>query len=317
MNDCVQKKFPIGIDDFKKIIQEYYFVDKSGFIADILDFSNAEVSLITRPRRFGKTLMLSMLEYFFSIDQAIDNRKLFTDLKIERLGEKYMQRQGSAPVIFLSLKNIAEKNFDFFIEKFSLEIAKTYRKFSYILNSDAISKYYKDDFDKICAKKGSIVDLEQSIENLTAILNQYYQKKVIVLIDEYDVPIINAWNKNYYDDCIEFMRNFFGSCFKTNRSLDFAVLTGIMRISKESIFSGVNNFKVFSIFNDLFSDVFGFTEPEVAQFLNAYNIKNDIDELKEWYDGYTFGNNEVYNPWSIVNYIYEKYFLNLNLLLIG
>ena len=303
----ITKRPPIGIDDFKELIKGYYFVDKTNFIADIL-YYGVQVSLITRPRRFGKTLMLSMLNYFFTIDDAENNRAIFNDLKISKLDQRYLDRQGQSPVIFLSLKNLEATNFDLFFEKISSAMGAIYSKFSYILDSSLINKYDKKFFDKLALYEGSIADVERSLLNLMRMLNIYYQKRVILLIDEYDSPIINAWNEKYYDESIEFMRNFFGLSLKSNNYLDFAVLTGITRVAKESIFSGVNNFKSFSVFHNQFSDIFGFTEEEVIKFLDYYNIGYKIDELKEWYDGYCFGNKEIYNPWSIVNFIYEYYF---------
>ena len=309
MNTNIIKKPPIGIEDFKELIENFYFVDKSDFIASILD-NYSKISLITRPRRFGKTLMLSMLNYFFTIDNAENNRALFSDLKISQLDKNYMDHQGKSPVIFISLKNITGDNFNDFIESISFDISKLYRMFPYILDSPIIDEYDKDYFKKLCARKGTIKELERSLENLTHILSIYHQKKAVVLIDEYDSPINDAWDKKYYDKCIGFMKIFLGSCFKSNIDLDFAVITGITRVSKESIFSGVNNFSVFSVFDNAFNDVFGFTEEEVKHFLDYYNICDKIGEVKEWYDGYRFCDKDIYNPFSIVNYIRNKYLYN-------
>ena len=304
MNTNITKKIPVGIDDFKELIEKFYFVDKSHFIAGVLD-NYHQVSIINRPRRFGKSLMLSMLNYFFTIDDAENNRALFNDLKISK--SDYMDRQGKSPVIFLSLNDIRADNFDSFVEQITILISNLYRKFSYILDSSIINEYCKDNFKKLCSKEVMIEELEVSLELLTKFLHTYHQKRVIVLIDDYDSPIINACDKKYYDDCIDFMRIFLGSCFKSNENLDFAVLTGITPMPREDYFiCNFDNFTIYSVIDSEFNDVFGFTEEEVAKFLNYYHIDDKIEEVNEWYDGYYFNDKKIYNPWSIVNYISDN-----------
>ena len=309
MNTNITKQLPVGVDNFKKLIEGFYFVDKTHFIANLLD-SYSEVSLITRPRRFGKSLILSMLEYFFTIDNAKDNRALFNDLKISKFDKNYMVRQGKSPVILISLKDIDADDFDTFVNRFAIEISDIAMNLLYLLDHPIIKKYYITNFKRLCDQEATIEQLGVSLKFLTKLLYIYHHKKVILLIDEYDSPIVNAWNKKYYDKCISFMKNFLGSCLKSNKYLDFAVLTGITRMAKESIFSGVDNFSVFSVFDDAFSDVFGFTEEEVVKFLDYYNISDKVVEVKEWYGGYQFGNKGIYNPCSIVNYIRNKYYYN-------
>ena len=306
MDTRAKKDFPVTISDFKRIIQNCYFVDKSRFIASILDHPGINVTLITRPRRFGKTIILSMLKYFFTIDNAFENRTLFNDLEIERLGDKYMDRQGKSPVIFMSLKNINTDNFDDFIENLASLVATTYKNYDYLLDSQNLTTDDKEYFLKIKKRISNKTDLKNSLFSLTYFLAKHHNIYPILLIDEYDAPIITSWNEHYYDKCISFMRDFYGLVIKDNQYLDFAVLTGVTRISKESIFSGVNNFLPSSVLSNEYSDIFGFTEDEVIQLMKYYDAIDKFDELKTWYDGYRFGEVEIYNPWSVMNYLYQK-----------
>ena len=305
MNSIKNKALPIGVDDFKNIVEDYYFVDKSKFIEQILN-QKYKVSLITRPRRFGKTLLLSMLRYFFTLDNAQSNRKLFCGLQIEN-HSLYMKRQGISPVIFISLKGVTQDNFDLFLTKMTNLMSDIYSDFSYIKESSELNEIEKINFERIYYRNSNQIDLEESLKNLTKFLYKHYHQKVIILIDEYDSPILAAWKNNYYDKSINFMRNFFGETLKTNEYLDFAVLTGITRVSKESLFSGLNNFEIFSVLSDNLDDIFGFTENEVIKILQDYNVTNAIKEIKDWYDGYIFGKSEIYNPWSIMKYIINGY----------
>ena len=297
------KKISLGIENFQELIQKYYFIDKSYFIANILDNLSSKVAIFTRPRRFGKTLILSMIEYFFSLEDAAENRKLFNNLIIARLDHKYMTRQGSTPVIFISLKDIFAKNFYSFIRNFSIEIADLYDKYNYLATSNLLSSIDKDIFNQIYTETPSEEVLKKSLKYLTEFLAKHYNKKVILLIDEYDTPIISAFENGYHNDCIEFMRGLYTSALKTNEYVDFTILTGITQISNENIFSELNNFVSYSTLSDDFSDIFGFTQEDVNQLAHYYNLDSKIEEIKSFYDGYLFGKTKIYNPWSINNYI--------------
>ncbi|MDI3480666.1 MAG: hypothetical protein PWQ97_321 [Tepidanaerobacteraceae bacterium] len=301
-----KKGIPIGIDDFRDmIVSNGYFVDKSLFIKEIID-DISKVKLITRPRRFGKTLNLSMLRYFFE-KTGEDNSRLFKDLKIWRQGDAYTKEQGQYPVVNLTFKDVKEKSFQNCYENLKIQLIEEYKRHDYILKSDKIREIDKKLFWDIIDAKASDVWYKNSLKLLTRLLYEHYQKEVIVLIDEYDTPINHGYICGYYDDIIDFMRNFLGSGLKGNPNLKTAVITGIYRVAKESIFSGFNNLKVCSVINNPFADKFGFTEEEVEDILNYYNMDANIDDVKEWYNGYIFGEGTViYNPWSILNYIDNK-----------
>ena len=293
-----KKAVPVGIENFERIINEdYYYVDKTLLIEELL-INRAPVTLFTRPRRFGKTLNMSMLKYFFDIKDKEENKKLFENLKVS--DSEYMSEQGKYPVIFISLKDLKgntwEENF-ILIKK---HIKNLYMEF-YDLK-DKLNPIFKNDFEKIVMEKEE-ADWIYSLKNLSNYLYEYYRKSVIILIDEYDAPIINAFDKGYYNEAINFFQTFYSSALKTNNSLKYGVLTGITRIIKEGIFSGLNNLKVDTILNKKYSEYFGLLESEVIEMLDYFGMKYKIEEVKEWYNGYLFGESEVYNPWSIVNYI--------------
>ena len=293
-----KKAIPIGIENFEDIIKDnYYYVDKSMLIEDIL-VNRAAVTLFTRPRRFGKTLNMSMIKYFFDIRNKDENRKLFEGLKI--FGSEYMKEQGKYPVIFVSLKDLRADTWEMCLMEIKKLISKIYREFQYI--TEKMNKDDKEIYDSIKNRKNDM-DLNTSIELLSEYLFEYYGERVIILIDEYDAPIINAFDKGYYNEAINFFQVFYSSALKTNDSLKYGILTGITRIIKEGIFSGLNNLKVDTILNKKFSEYFGLLESEVIKMLDYFEMKYKIEEVKEWYNGYIFGDKRVYNPWSIINYV--------------
>lgn len=297
---------PIGIDDFGKIRnKEFYFVDKTAFIRQLID-SPREVTLITRPRRFGKTLTMSMLEYFFSIEKESQSRHLFDHLAIEQAGPEYMAQRGQYPVIFLTLKDIQNPSWltwERMLSFIRLFLAQVYDRYRYIRERADINDVQARLFDHVVQGQATEDELALSLTNLMAMMQTYYGRKVILLIDEYDAPIQQAWESGYYTGCIGFMRQFLSSALKTNDTLEFAVLTGITRISKESIFSGLNNLDVCSVLRNQYAGVFGFTEAEIQELLETAHHGEKISELKKWYDGYHIGHAEIYNPWSVINYV--------------
>ena len=296
----------IGIDDFGKIRnKDFYFVDKTAFIRQLID-SPREVTLITRPRRFGKTLTMSMLEYFFSIEKESQSRHLFDHLAIEQAGPEYMAQRGQYPVIFLTLKDIQNPSWTTWERMLSfirLFLAQVYDRYRYIREKADINEVQARLFDHVVQGQATEDELALSLTNLMAMVQSYYGRKVILLIDEYDAPIQQAWESGYYTGCIGFMRQFLSSALKTNNTLEFAVLTGITRISKESIFSGLNNLDVCSVLRDQYAEVFGFTEAEIQELLETVHHGEKLPELKKWYDGYHIGCAEIYNPWSVINYV--------------
>lgn len=295
------KPIPIGIENFKDIIDKgYYYVDKTLFIKDILD-SKSYVNLYTRPRRFGKTLNMSMLKYYFEKTDE-DNSYLFENLNISKLDEKYKEYQEQYPVISLSLKSMKQKSFNDAFEIFKNMISKEFYRHSYVLNSDKLSEMDKNIFKQICNGNSHDSDYLTSLKQLSDCLYTHHNKKVIILIDEYDVPLESAYFKGYYDEMVNLIRSVFESALKTNEALEFGVLTGCLRISKESIFTGLNNLDVYSIINNNCSSYFGFTEQEVVEMTEYFGINQNNDALKDWYDGYQFGETEIYNPWSILKY---------------
>ena len=293
-----KKAVPVGIEDFERIINEdYYYVDKTMLIEELL-INRAPVTLFTRPRRFGKTLNMSMIKSFFDIKNKEENKKLFENLKISN--SEYMSEQGKYPVIFISLKDLKgnswKENF-ILIKKY---IKNIYMEFYNL--KDKLNPIFKNDFEKIVMEKED-ADWLYALKNLSNYLYEYYGEKAIILIDEYDAPIINAFDKGYYNEAVNFFQTFYSSALKTNSSLKYGILTGITRIIKEGIFSGLNNLKVDTILNKKYSEYFGLLESEVIEMLDYFGMKYKIEEVKEWYNGYIFGESEVYNPWSIVNYI--------------
>lgn len=293
------KLLPTGIENFKTMIDKSaYYVDKTNFIEDVL---SEQVVSYTRPRRFGKTLNMSMLYYFFSIKEK-ENAYLFDGLNISK-NKDALKHQNKYPTIFISLKEMKSLTFDAQISSFSNVIYELLEKNLEILSSDQLSDTTKDILKKLHNRSSSVEDLKISLRVITNALYTYYQQKVIVLIDEYDVPLQAAYQNNYYEEMVEFLRSVFSSALKTNDALEKGVMTGCLRISKESIFTGLNNFTAYSVLNNISSESFGFTESEVKKLLKDYNLSEKMDEVKKWYDGYQFGNKEIYNPWSTLMYV--------------
>lgn len=307
----MKRALPIGVDNFEDIVQNgYCYVDKTLFIKELLDL-RGKVNLFTRPRRFGKTLNLSMLRYFFEDtrieEQNARNRELFQDLKIMDAGEEYVRQMGMYPVINLTLKSAKQPVFTSAYHKIKNEITDEYKRHNYVLKDDILDADSKSLFQKIASGQGEYDDYSGSLKFLSKCLYQATGKKTILLIDEYDVPLENAYFKGFYDEMVDFIRSLFESALKTNDCLQFAVITGCLRISKESIFTGLNHLKIISVLNQQYSEHFGFTEPEVLQIMTYYGLESRFSIMKEWYDGYTFGNTEVYNPWSVINYLCDLY----------
>ena len=292
------KRLAIGIDDFRKIIKEdCYYVDKTKFIEAVLeDASN--VKLFTRPRRFGKTLNMSMLKYFFDVRESEENRELFNGLDIEK--SKYIDEQGKYPTILISLKSIKYETWEESLEQLKSLISNLYNEFEYIRES--LNESEIELFNDIWFKKEN-GEYANSLKNLTSFLYKYYKKEVILLIDEYDIPLITAHKYGYYNEIINFYKIFLGEALKTNQYLKMGVLTGIIRVIRTGIFSDLNNLKVYSILEKKYSDFFGFTEEEVKEALQSFDIEEELVNVRYWYDGYKFGNSELYNPWSIINFL--------------
>ena len=296
-----RKPLPIGIEDFKRLIDDkYYFVDKTFMIKELIE-SQTTVGLFTRPRRFGKTLNMSMIQRFFEkTDES--NAYLFDGLKISEF-PGCMQYQGQYPVISLSLKSMKQGSYKDAFHMFKVLIAREYDRHKDILKSDKISDSEKDLFHSILTQKAEDAFYLDSIKFLSDIIVKYYNKNVIILIDEYDVPLENAFHQGFYMDMVNLIRSVFESALKTNSSLDRAFLTGCLRVSKESIFTGLNNLDIFTIISPMFTDSFGFTPDEITDILKYYKLEDKANEIKEWYDGYLFGDTQIYNPWSTINYI--------------
>ncbi|PHH99540.1 ATP-binding protein [Fusobacterium polymorphum] len=297
----MKKGIGVGIEDFKKIIEEdcYYF-DKTNYIEELLK-DRTEIKLFTRPRRFGKTLNMTTLKYFFDVRNAEENRKLFKDLYIKK--SEYFKEQGQYPTIFITLKDTKKNNWEECYSKIKIILRDLYEEHSYI--KDKLSINEKEEYDKILFKKDD-AEYDNALLNLTKYLYNYYQKKVVLLIDEYDSPLITANQFGYYKEAINFFRDFLSSALKTNSNLKMGVLTGIVQVAKEGIFSGLNNVKTYNILGDKFEIFFGLSEEEVEEALKYFEMTYEIEEVKRWYDGYKFGNSEVYNPWSIVNYLSDR-----------
>ena len=296
------KKIPIGVEDFKKIIEEnYYYVDKTKFIEDILN-DGAQVKLFTRPRRFGKTLNMFMLKYFFDVRNGEKNRELFKNLYIEN--SPVFSEQGKYPVIFVSMKGVKGTSWEEMEKSLRKNLSNLYEEHKYLREN--LDERNKKRFEKIWfeEKDGSY---EGSLNFLSEILSEYYNEKVFVLIDEYDSPLINAYEFGFYDRAVVFFKELYGDVLKTNVNLKMGILTGIVRVAQAGIFSDLNNLMVHTVLNnDEYSKYFGILECEVEQALRNYNIEYKIEDVKFWYNGYKFGNTNVYNPWSILNYIYYK-----------
>ena len=296
----------IGISDFKVLrLRNNYFIDKSMYIKDIID-NQSGVVLITRPRRFGKTLNMSMLRYYFNIKEK-NNKELFNGLKIMEQDKKYTSKLGFYPVIYLTLKDAGLMNYEYMIMQMKTIMMEMFYEHRYILESDKIADGEKNIFKRILNAEATDIDLINSLKILSKMLYVYYDKPVILLIDEYDVPIQAAYVEGYHEDAIKFLKTFYGTTFKDNPYLEKAILTGVSRIAKESLFSGMNNFDVYTIMDNEFADDFGITEDEMKKIIKDFNIQDEEKEIKKWYDGYKIGNVEgIYNPWSILNYLKNK-----------
>ena len=296
------KKIPIGVENFKEIINNNcYYVDKTKFIEEILN-DGSKIKLFTRPRRFGKTLNMSTIKHFFDIKNNEENRKLFSNLNIEK--SVYIKEQGQYPVIFVSMKGIKDITWEEAKSSLKILISKLYSEFKYLLND-------LDEFDLPRFKKYLLADidfanLKNALEFLTRVLYEKHKKEVILLIDEYDSPLISAYEHNYYDEAINFFKVFYGEALKTNDYLKMGIITGIIRVIKAGIFSDLNNLRIYSILDKQYSDFFGFTEKEVEKMLIDFSIEYNLPEVKSWYDGYKFGDTEVYNPWSILNFVQNR-----------
>jgi len=296
------KPIPVGIEDFKELIDSNYcIVDKTLMIKELIG-NRSKISLITRPRRFGKTLNLSMIQRFFEKTEE-SNAYLFENLKISREGEEYLKYQGKYPIITLSLKALKQPDYDKSIDFFKAIVQAEYKRHRKILESNKILDEDREKYKRILSGKANESEYGFSLKFLSDCLSEVYEKNVIILIDEYDVPLENAYFCGFYDKMVSFIRSVFESVLKTNPSLEFAILTGCLRISKESIFTGLNNLKVYPITENIFSQYFGFTQEEVEELAVSYDLADRLPEMKEWYDGYRFGNTEIYNPWSIIQYI--------------
>lgn len=296
-----KKRVPIGYEDFKQIIDgAFYYVDKTMLIYELLH-DGGQNNLITRPRRFGKTLNFSMLRYFFDITEK-DNAYLFDGLKISEYFDEIEMYRNTHPVITLSLKCAKQDTYEESIKQLRYEIREKFINNKFILESDKISGEYKEEYNKILAMSDN-AQWYNTVQLLSVCLKQYYGVNSIILIDEYDVPLESAYFNGYYDEMVSFIRSLFGSALKTNPALEFSVITGCLRISKESIFTGLNNLEVNSILSDAYSESFGFVQEEIDEMLRYYEIEEKRETMKRWYDGYLFGKTEVYNPWSAVNQI--------------
>lgn len=295
------KPLPIGISDYVRAQAEYYYVDKTMLIKEFLD-QKPLVSLFTRPRRFGKTLNMDMLRVFFEISDE-DTSRFFSDKNIWKCGSEYRIHQGKYPVIFLTFKDVKFDSWEETLAKIQDLLQAEYGRHRELLDSMNLAAYEKDYFAKILDGTATEVDLTSALEKLSRMLTEHYYKAPIIIIDEYDTPIQEGYSKDFYDEIIGFMRNFFSGAFKDNKNLSYGFLTGILRIAQESIFSGLNNLTVNSVLDEEYDQYFGFTSAEVHEMLQYYGVLDKEEELKSWYDGYHFGNEEIYNPWSVINYI--------------
>ena len=300
------KGIGIGESDFKGLrIRDNYYIDKTMYIKDIID-NQSRVILVTRPRRFGKTLNMSTLKYYFDCTKK-DSKELFNGLKIMKQGEQYTSKLGYYPVIYITLKDVQDRNFENMLLNLKSAMIDMYQEHMYLLKSDKIYEFEKQAITDILYAREDEVSLRNSIRELSKYLYRYYEKPVILLIDEYDVPLQNAYVEGYYEEAVKFFKIFYGTTFKDNPYLEKTVLTGVSRVAKESIFSGANNFKVFTVLDDEFSDDFGITEEEMNQVIKDFNIQDKKEDIKEWYDGYTIGHTKgIYNPWSILNYLTDR-----------
>lgn len=307
MNHFVKNKsLPIGVSDFKLATTGYYYVDKTLMIRDFLD-KKPMVSLFTRPRRFGKTLNMDMLRVFFEKTNE-DTSVYFKDKQIWQCGDYYTKHQGQYPVIFLTFKDVKSMTWEETFQKIRRLISLEFIRHNELETSSVLTAYEKEQYHLLAGDSGDEVDCQMGLQLLSLLLHKHYGRECIIIIDEYDTPIQQGHTCNFYPEIVNFMRNFFSGGLKDNPHLAFGFLTGILRVAKESIFSGMNNLKTYSILDDGYSSYFGFTEKEVKDMLRYYGKDDKYNELSEWYDGYRFGNTEIFNPWSVINYISDNCF---------
>ena len=296
------KRLAIGLSDFKHLIKEdFYYFDKTKFIEEVIK-DGSQVKLFARPRRFGKTLNMSMLKYFFDIKNKEENKEIFKDLYIEKT--EAFKEQGQYPVIFLSLKDLKALTWEEMEEKITVILSELFSEYNYLINE--LVETDSDKFKKIINENANLSNLGRSLKFLTKILYEKYNKKVVVLIDEYDSPLVSAYINGYYEKAKDFFKNFYSTVLKDNSYLQMGVLTGIIRVIKAGIFSDLNNLSTYTILSDVYTDSYGLTEEEVEKSLKYYGIEQEISNVKDWYDGYKFGDSEVYNPWSILNFLQYK-----------
>lgn len=300
------KSLPIGVSDFKLATTGYYYVDKTLMIRDFLD-KKPMVSLFTRPRRFGKTLNMDMLRVFFEKTNE-DTSVYFKDKQIWQCGDYYTKHQGQYPVIFLTFKDVKSMTWEETFQKIRRLISLEFIRHNELETSSVLTAYEKEQYHLLAGDNGDEVDCQMGLQLLSLLLHKHYGRECIIIIDEYDTPIQQGHTCNFYPEIVNFMRNFFSGGLKDNTHLAFGFLTGILRVAKESIFSGMNNLKTYSILDDGYSSYFGFTEKEVKDMLRYYGKDDKYNELSEWYDGYRFGNTEIFNPWSVINYISDNCF---------
>ena len=287
----MKKKLPIGISNFKEIIEdEYYYFDKTEFIENLFE-EVSKIKLFTRPRRFGKTLNMSMIKYFFDIENKNENKKLFENLKISE--NEYFEKQGTAPVISISFRNYDESSWGNGFEMIKNTISDLYDEFEFV--KENLSARKKEKYDSILFNRATEATWKLSLLDLTKYLYEYYGKKVVVLIDEYDQPIIDSYVKGYYQEAISFFKTFYGVVLKDNNYLEMGIMTGILRVAKENIFSGLNNLRVHTILDNRFKEYFGITESEVEKSLKDFNLEFELQDVQKWYNGYLFGDIKVYN----------------------
>ena len=296
------KRLAIGVSDFKKIIEgDFYYFDKTKLIEEIIN-DGSEVKLFARPRRFGKTLNMSTLKYFFDVENKEENKKLFKGLYIEKTDA--FKEQGQYPVIFLSLKDLKALTWEQMEKAIKSAISRLFSEYKYLLND--LDKFDTLTFENILLKNTELEDLKEALKFLTRILYEKYNKKVVVLIDEYDSPLVSAYINGYYEKAKDFFKTFYSTVLKDNSYLQMGVLTGIIRVIKAGIFSDLNNLRTYTILSEMYTDSYGLTEEEVVKSLKDYGIEQEISNVKDWYDGYKFGDSEVYNPWSILNFLQYK-----------
>lgn len=307
----MKKALPVGVENFEDLVRTgYYYVDKTLFIKELLDLKG-KVNLFTRPRRFGKTLNMSMLRYFFEDtgdgEKNVGNKELFRGLKIMDAGEQYTSQMGLYPLVTLTLKSAKQPVFQSAYSKLKNELAEEFQRHQYVLECDKISDKDKELYQKITDRQAEYDDYTGSLKFLSKCLYQATGRNTVILIDEYDVPLENAYFRGFYDEMVDFIRSLFESALKTNDYLQFAVITGCLRISKESIFTGLNHLNIVSVLDKKYSEHFGFTEAEVLQIMSYYHVEKRFATMKEWYNGYLFGEMEVYNPWSVIKFLYDLY----------